>query len=264
MCVEIIHATALVAPSAKLGKNVKIGSFCDIGPDVEIGDNCEIMNHVVITGMVRIGAGAKIYPHAILGCEPQNNRHKGGKTALVIGRNCTIREGVTMHRGSDNSKGLTIIGDNCLFLAYSHVAHDCIIGNNVTFANNVMIGGHVEIGDWVTIGGGGAVHQFVRVGHHAFIGGLAALVHDLIPYGSAIGVQAHLGGLNLIGMKRSNMTRSEINNVRHSVAMLFDRSAALNQRIVDVGLMYEDSPAVQDVLAFLNIKTKRSYCTPLC
>ncbi|MDN5248746.1 acyl-ACP--UDP-N-acetylglucosamine O-acyltransferase [Bartonella sp. TP] len=263
MCAQNIHSTAFVAPAARLGSNVKIGPFTDIGPEVEIGDDCEIMSHVVITGTVKIGAGAKIYPHAVLGCEPQNNRHRGGKTALVIGRNCTIREGVTMHRGSDDSKGITVIGDNCLFLAYAHVAHDCIIGNNVTFANNVMVGGHVEIGDRVIIGGGGAVHQFVRVGHHAFVGGLAALVNDLIPYGSAIGVNAHLGGLNLIGMRRANMPRSEIHNVRHAVEMLFDRTKTLSDRVIDVGCLYEGSPAVQDLLAFLNIKTKRSYCTPL-
>jgi len=154
------------------------------------------------------------------------------------------------------------IGDDCQFLAYAHVAHDCILGNHVTFSNNVMIGGHVTIGDHVIIGGGGAVHQYGRVGHHAFVGGLAALVTDLIPYGMAIGVHAHLGGLNIIGMKRSGLTRTEIHNVRHAVAQLFDRSKPLQQRADEVSRLYPTSKAVGDVIAFVKADAKRPFCTP--
>ncbi|WP_420962025.1 acyl-ACP--UDP-N-acetylglucosamine O-acyltransferase [Brucella sp. IR073] len=257
-----IHPTALVEKGAELGVGVTIGPFCHVQAGAVIGDNTELMSHVVVTDATTLGAGSKVYPHAILGCDPQNGKHKGGPTTLIIGRNCTIREGVTMHRGSDSSRGYTSVGDNCSFLAYAHVAHDCDLGNNVTFANNVMIGGHCVIGDNVIIGGGGAVHQFCRVGHHAFVGGLAALVSDLIPYGMAIGVHAHLGGLNIIGMKRSGMPRAEIHNIRHASHMLFDRTKPLRERAADVIAAYPDSAAVADLVAFISVDTKRAYCTP--
>lgn len=262
MALAQIHSTALVEQGAKLGKNVIIGPFCCISAEANIGDNCELMSHVVVMGATTIGAGAKIYPHAILGADPQNNKHKGGRTTLLIGKNCIIREGVTMHRGSDNALGATIIGDDCQFLAYAHVAHDCVLGNHVTFSNNVMIGGHVVIGDYVIIGGGGAVHQFVRVGHHAFVGGLAALVNDIIPFGSAIGVNAHLAGLNIIGMKRSGLPRPEIHVLRHAVAKLFDRTKPIRERAQDVRAEFSNSPAVADMINFIEEGGKRSFCTP--
>lgn len=257
-----IHPTACVEAGAQLGKNAIIGPFCYIGADAVIGDNCEVMSHATIIGATTIGVNSKIYPHAVLGADPQNNKHKGGRTRLEIGENCIIREGVTMHRGSDNSLGRTIIGNNCMFLAYAHVAHDCILGDHVTFSNNVMIGGHVVVGDYVIIGGGGAVHQFVRVGHHAFVGGLAALTGDLIPYGMAIGVHAWLGGLNIIGMKRSGLERSEIHALRHAVSMLFDRTKPIRERAVDVLAAYPQSKTVADMVAFIEEDSKRSFCTP--
>lgn len=257
-----IHPTALVEDGAKLGNNVKIGPFCHISSEAEIGDGCHLMSHVVVMGATSLGANSVVYPHAVLGADPQNNKHKGGRTTLVIGKNCIIREGVTMHRGSDSSLATTIVGDDCQFLAYAHVAHDCVLGNHVTFSNNVMIGGHVVIGDYVIIGGGGAVHQFVRVGHHAFVGGLAALVGDLIPYGTAIGVHAWLGGLNIIGMKRSGLPRNEIHAMRHAVPMLFDRSKPVRARAEDVRAAFPDSSAVADMINFVEADHKRSYCTP--
>jgi UDP-N-acetylglucosamine acyltransferase len=257
-----IHPTALVEKGVELGVGVRVGPFCHVQAGAVLGDGVELMSHVMVTDATTLGAGSKVYPHAILGCDPQNGKHKGGPTTLIIGRNCTIREGVTMHRGSDSSRGYTSIGDNCSFLAYAHVAHDCDVGNHVTFANNVMIGGHCVIGDYAILGGGAGVHQFCRVGHHAFVGGLAALVGDLIPFGMAIGVHAHLGGLNIIGMKRSGMPRAEIHNVRHASRMLFDRSKPLRQRAADVLAAFPDSPAVNDLLAFISVDTKRAYCTP--
>lgn len=258
-----IHPTALVEDGATIGENVSIGPFCHIGPNVTICDNCKLMSHVVVTGVTTMGEGATVYHHAIIGGAPQNGKHKGGYATLVIGKNCLIREGVTMHTGSDTSTGTTTIGDNCTFLAYAHVAHDCVLGNNVTFANNVMIGGHVTIGDSVIIGGGGAVHQFCRVGHHAFVGGLAALVHDLIPFGSAIGVHAHLAGLNIVGMKRSGMARADIHILRHAVKLLFDRRHPVRENAVEVAAQYGTSSAVQDLLLFMDFSSKRSYCAPL-
>lgn len=257
-----IHPTAFVEAGAKIGENVIVGPFCHIGSDAEIGDNSELMSHVVVVGATSLGTNARVYPHAVLGAQPQNNKHKGSRTTLVVGKNCIIREGVTMHRGSDTSLGVTVVGDDCQFLAYAHVAHDCVLGNHVTFSNNVMIGGHVVIGDHVIIGGGGAVHQFVRVGHHAFVGGLAALVGDLIPYGSVVGVHASLRGLNIIGMKRSGLERPEIHNLRHAYAMLFDRTKPVKERAVDVLAAFPESNAVADLIAFVQADSKRAFCTP--
>ena len=168
-----------------------------------------------------------------------------------------------MHTGSDSSVGQQQSVTIARFLAYAHVAHDCTLGDHVTFANNVMIGGHVTIGDGVIIGGGGAVHQFCRVGHHAFVGGLAALVHDLIPYGSAIGVHAHLAGLNIIGMKRGGKPRAEIHAMRHAVKMLFDPKAPVRENAVRVAEAFPDSMIVKDLLSFMDFTAKRSYCAPL-
>lgn len=257
-----IHPTALVEDGAQLGENVYIGPFCVVSNEAQIGDNCVLKSHNVISGATSIGAGTKIFSHAVLGEEPQNNKHKGGRTFLEIGKNCVIREGVTMHRGSDCSTGRTIVGDNCMFLAYAHVAHDSVLGNHVTFSNNVMIGGHTHIGDHVIIGGGAAVHQLVRVGHHAFIGGVTALTKDLIPYGSAVGVHAWLGGLNIIGMKRSGLARTDIHIMRHAVHMLFDKTKPVRERALEVQAAYPDSPAVADLAAFVTVEGRRALCTP--
>ncbi|WP_455478507.1 acyl-ACP--UDP-N-acetylglucosamine O-acyltransferase [Bartonella sp. B10] len=257
-----IHPTSLVEKGAQLGDNVLIGPFCHVDSEAVIGDGCILMSHVVITGKTTLGANSKVFSHAILGTEPQNNKHKGGSTTLSIGKNCTIREGVTMHRGSDSSLGMTIVGDNCQFFCYAHVAHDCCVGNYVVFANNAMIAGHVTVGDYVIIGGGSAVHQFVRIGHHAFIGGVSALVGDLIPYGMAVGVQAKLAGLNIIGMKRAGLERKDIHALRHAVVMLFDRSKPFKERVNDVTCFYPTSQPVLDVIAFIKEEGKRFYCTP--
>jgi UDP-N-acetylglucosamine acyltransferase len=257
-----IHSSALVEVGAVIGENSSIGPFCHIGPNVKIGANCRLMSHVIVDGFTTLGENATVFHHAILGAAPQNGKHKGGPTTLVIGKNCMIREGVTMHTGSDTSTGTTIVGDDCTFLAYAHVAHDCVLGNKVTFANNVMIGGHVTIGDSVIIGGGGAVQQFCRVGHHAFVGGLAALVTDLIPFGSAVGVHAHLAGLNIIGMKRSGMPRAEIHAMRHAVKLLFDRSNTVRENAVEVEKQYGSFAIVQDLLQFMDFSSKHKYCVP--
>lgn len=263
MAETIIHPTAFVEDGAQLGAGVYVGPFCHIQSGAVIGDGSQLMSHVVVTGATRLGAHAQVFPHAVLGCEPQNGKHTGGPTTLEIGTNCTIREGVTMHCGSDTSRGRTIVGDHCTFLAYAHVAHDCIVEDHVTFANNVMVGGHCEIGHRAILGGGSAVHQFTRIGHHAFVGGMAAVAGDVIPFGMVIGVHAHLGGLNIIGMKRSGMDRKEIHAVRHASRMLFDRTKPVQDRANDVKLAYADSKAVADLIDFVTTDSKRAFCTPL-
>ncbi len=245
-----------------LGAGVEIGPFCVVGNDVTLGDGVRLHSHVVITGATTVGERCEIFPQAVLGCPPQNTRHQGGRTTLTIGAGTTIREGVTMHTGTDNARGATTVGSNCNFLAYSHVSHDSIVGNHVTFANNVMIGGHCEIGDHVIIGSGAALHQFVRIGHHAFVGGLTGIEGDLIPFGMATGDRADLGGLNIVGMRRSGIPRDDIHALRHAYKALFDRSRPIQENAVRVAELYADSALVQDMVAFVRSGGKRAFVTP--
>lgn len=258
-----IHTTALIENGAQIGANCTIGPFAHIGPEVVLGDNSTVMTHAVITGATTIGEGAKIFHHAVLGGLPQNTAHKGGKTTLTIGRNCTIREGVTMHVGTDMARGATVVGDNCMFLAYSHVAHDCVIGNRVTFANNVMIGGHCEIGDNVIIGGGGGVHQFCRLGNNSFIGGLAGVAGDLIPFGMVISNAGNVAGINIVGMKRAGISRDEINAMRKAFKMLFDRNFPIQENVARIKEAFPGSAVVKQVLDFIGAGGKRPFSVPL-
>ncbi|MFZ2100370.1 MAG: acyl-ACP--UDP-N-acetylglucosamine O-acyltransferase [Oricola sp.] len=259
----VVHPTAFVEPGAELGNGVRIGPFCHVGPHVALGDNVELMSHVVVIGDTTIGAGSRVFPHAVLGAEPQNVAYKGERTKLTIGRNNTIREGVTMHLGTGNARGETTVGDNCMFLAYAHVAHDCVLGSHVTFSNNVMIGGHTTIGDRVIVGGGAGIHQFCNVGHHAFIGGLAAVVNDVIPYGMVIGERSYLAGLNLVGLKRSGMSKDDINTLRHAFREVFaDNGIPLRenaQRLLD---NYPDNESIRDIAEFILTDSKRKFITP--
>lgn len=259
-----IHPTAVIESGAELGKRVRIGPFCHVGPHAVIGDDVELISHVVVIGDTTIGSKTRVFPQAVLGGEPQNTAYKGERTTLVIGRNNTIREGVTMHIGTGNSRGETTVGDNCMFLAYSHVAHDCVLGDHVVFSNNVMIGGHTTIGDRVIVGGGAGIHQFCNVGHHAFVGGIAAVVHDVIPYGMVIGNRAYMAGLNLVGMKRSGMTREDINSLRQAYKELFaenGRTLRENARLLKDE--YAGNAAIQDIADFILVDSKRKFTTPL-
>ena len=258
-----IHPTALVEAGAELGPGVVIGPFCHIGPHVKLGANVEVMSHCVVTGDTTLGDNVRVFPHAVLGGEPQNVAYKGERTTLTVGRNTVIREGVTMHLGTGNARGETVVGNSCMFLAYSHVAHDCIIGDHVTFANNVMIGGHTQIDDRVIVGGGAAIHQFCHVGHHAFIGGMAGVEHDVIPYGLVMGNRAHLAGLNLVGMKRSGMPREEINALRHGFKKLFaDNGLSLRENATQLAEDAAGSAVVRDVALFVLADSKRKFTTP--
>lgn len=258
----LIHPSAIVDKGAELGNNVRIGPFCHVTADVVLGDDVELIGHVTILPGTRLGAGCQVYPNAVLGGAPQNFKHKGGRTTLEIGSGCIIRESVTMHCGTDTSRGRTTVGNNCLFMAQSHVAHDCSVGDNVTMANNSSLGGHVEIANNVIISGYAAVHQFVRIGHHAFLGGFAAVVGDVIPYGMAVGDRATLRGLNVVGMKRSGMSRAQIFGLRRAYRMLFDPQRPLAENIPLVREAFADSPEVMDVVNFLAVREKRQFTVP--
>ncbi|MGO7423226.1 acyl-ACP--UDP-N-acetylglucosamine O-acyltransferase, partial [Rhizobium ruizarguesonis] len=205
-----IHPMAVVEDGATIGEGVKIGPFCHVGSHVILHANVELLSHAVVTGRTVIGKGTRIFPMAVVGGDPQSVHHGGEETTLTVGANCTIREGVTMNTGTADFGGQTIVGDNNLFLANSHVAHDCRVGNHVIMSNNVMLAGHVVIEDRVILGGGSAVHQFTRVGRHAFVGGLSAVSYDVIPYGMLNGNPGLLSGLNVVGMTRAGVDRAVI------------------------------------------------------
>lgn len=257
-----IHSTAVVAASARIGQGVSIGPFCVVGANAEIGDNCELMSHVVVEGHTSIGEGTTIHPFVVLGHGPQDLKPAAEASRLSIGRNCILREHVTMNNGTQRGGAHTRVGDNCFFMVNAHVAHDCVVGNNVTLVNNVMLAGHCQIGDNVIMGGGSAVHQFTRVGHNAFIGGLAAVEHDVIPYGMALGNRAYLGGLNIIGLKRRGVTRADIHALRHAFRMLFDTSRPLLDQMALVEQLYPEQAIVGEVLAFIRTRGKRALLTP--
>jgi len=257
-----IHPSSVIEPGAVLGEGVRIGPFCLVGPEVVLGDGVELISHVSITGATTIGAGCKIYPNAALGAEPQNLSHKGGRTTLTIGRNTIIRESVTIHTGSDSSRAATTVGDDCFIMAYSHIAHDCSVGNRVTMANSATLAGHCDIGDNVTIGGFTAVLQFSRVGNNAFLAGMSGISGDVIPYGMAQGNLARLRGLNVVGMRRSGMSRDDIEAVKDAYRVIFDRSTTLAENLERARATFASSPLAMSIVDFLSVRGKRYFITP--
>ncbi len=258
----LIHPMAVVEAGAQIGQGARIGPFCHVSAEAVIGDGVELVSHVSVMGATSIGASTKVYPMAVLGAPPQNNKHKGGRTTLVIGQNCTIRESVTMHLGTDTSRGETTIGDNGNFLAYVHIAHDCVVGKNATFANGATLGGHCEVGDNVYIGGLTALHQFVRAGDNAFIGGCSAVVGDVIPYAIVSGNHAKLRGLNIVGLKRAGLPRADIYLLRSAYRKLFDSSHTLAENIELAKAEFASSPIAMKIIDFIASRGKRQYTVP--
>ena len=257
-----IHSSAVIETGAQIGTNVTVGPFCHIGPHVTLGDNSVLHSHAVVFGNTTIGKAAKIFPFASVGHEPQDLKFHGEENSLVIGDSCTIREGVTINPGTEGDDGQTIIGNNCFFLANSHVAHDCKIGNNVIFSNAVMLAGHCHVGNNVIMGGGAGIHQFCRIGNNAFVGGLAGVENDVIPYGMALGNRAYLGGLNLIGMKRAGVKRESINKARKAFKSIFSSDVPITDAVIEVEKEMGEDPIVSDILNFINASDNRSLCTP--
>lgn len=257
-----VHPSAVVEPGAKLGVGVHVGPLCHVGPEVTLGDGVYLAGHVSVTGATTIGQGTKVQAFAALGGPPQDAKHKGGRTTLTIGANCDIRESVTMHRGSDTAHGATTVGDNGFFLAYSHVAHDCIVGSNVTLTNGATLGGHCEVGDQVIVGGLTAVHQFVRIGRRAFLGGCSAVVGDVIPYGMAVGNRAKLRGFNIVGLKRAGMSRSELTTLRTAYNRLFSTERPLSENAELVRAQFAGSEAVIEIVDFITSRGKRHFAVP--
>ena len=257
-----IHPSAVVAHAARLGRGVEIGPFCTVGPDVVLGDDVRLVSHVAISGRTTIGAGTRVFPFASLGHEPQDLKFRGESSELRIGAACVIREGVTMNPGTAAGGLLTSVGDRSVFLAQSHVAHDCRVGSEVIFSNNVMLAGHCTVGDHAILGGGAAVHQFVRLGQHSFIGGLAGVEHDVIPYGIALGNRAHLAGLNVVGLKRRGFSREVIHDLRRAYKSLFSAGGTLRERIAAVAAEFGTHAQAREILDFLREGGERAICVP--
>ena len=257
----MIHKTAIVDNKAKVSNSANIGPYSVIGPNVEIGENVIIHSHVNISGNTKIGNGNKIYPFASIGNDPQDLKYNGEETKLVIGNNNKIREYVTINPGTVGGGGLTKIGNNCLFMISSHIAHDCHVGNNVIIANNVPLGGHVTIDDNVVIGGNSAVQQFTRIGKLAMIGGMTGVLHDVIPYGLSIGNRNYLQGLNLIGLRRAKFDNKNILGLSKAYKEIF-----VTENLVDnlskLNGVFKENPLVKDVIEFITKDKKRSICTP--
>lgn len=257
-----VHVSSIVAPGARLGAGVRIGPFCTIGPDAELGDDCELVSHVVVAGRTRIGPRTRIFPFASVGHAPQDLKYRGESSSLEIGADCQIREGVTINPGTRSGGMVTRIGDRCVLLANAHVGHDSTLGDDVILSNNVMIAGHVRIGECANLSGGVAVHQFSRIGAHAFVGGLSGLEGDLIPFGLAFGNRAHLAGLNLVGLRRRNFSRESIAALQGAYRVLFADAGVHKERIEEVAETFGADPHVVALVDFLRAAGDRPLCRP--
>jgi UDP-N-acetylglucosamine acyltransferase len=254
---KMTNTNSVIHPNAKIGKNSTIGNFCQIGEEVIIGENCEVMSHANIQGVTSIGSGNIIYPFASIGTNPQDLKYKGEKTKLIIGNNNTIREHVTINTGTVQDKGITTVGNNCLLMIGSHIAHDCSIGNSVILANNVAIAGHCLIDDEVIIGGNSAVQQFCSLGKGAMIGGMTGVDKSVLPYTLAMGNRCYFENLNLVGLKRKGHDTKIITEYRDAIKIFFE-----DRRKID-SIKASKNPLVIDLLDFLTKNVNKQLCVPL-
>ena len=258
----MIHISSLISKKAKIGNNVKVGPFCNIGDFVQVDDDVELISNVHIEGNTKIGKGTKIFPFGSIGTTPQDLKYNNEPNGLTIGERNTIREYVTINPGTGGGGGQTIIGNDCLFMISSHIAHDCKVGNNVIIANNVPLGGHVTIEDSVIIGGNSAVQQFSRIGRLAMIGGMTGVLKDVIPFGLSIGNRNYLQGLNLIGLRRKNYENKKIMDLDKAYKEIFS-SKKLHENLSKINSEFKDNELVEEVINFIARDKKRPICTPL-
>jgi len=258
----MIDKTSIIHKNAKISKNVKIGPYTVIGPHVELNDNVEIHSHVHIEGNTTIGSETIIFPFASIGTDPQDLKFKGEKNKLIVGKKNIIREYVTINPGTEGGGGVTTIGDNCLFMISSHIAHDCKVGNNVVIANNVPLGGHAIIEDGVIIGGNSAVQQFTRIGRLAMIGGMTGVLNDVIPFGLSFGNRNYLKGLNLIGLRRKKYENKKIIELSEAYKKIFIKGN-LYQNVSRINGEYKENDLIKEVTDFILKDKKRPICTPI-
>ena len=257
----MIHNSSVIDKKAKIGKDVKVGPFCYVGPNVQISDGVELISNVHIEGNTKIGSGTRIFPFASIGTQPQDLKYKGESSTLDIGENNTIREYVTINPGTSGGGGKTVMGNNCLLMISSHVAHDCFIGNDVVIANNVPLGGHVTVEDSVVIGGNSAVQQFTRIGRLAMIGGMTGVLKDVIPFGLSFGNRNYLRGINLIGLKRKKYENKKIMELDSAFKKIFS-SKNIHENLSKINGEYKGNDLVAEVISFISKDKKRPICTP--
>jgi UDP-N-acetylglucosamine acyltransferase len=256
-----IHPTAVIDQGATIGPGCSIGPFCIVGPEVTLAENVTLKSHAVVTGWTDIGAGTIIFPFACVGEVPQDLKFKGERTRLIVGARCRIREGATLNTGTSGGGGITRVGDDCLLMTGSHIGHDAQVGNRVILANQAAVAGHCQIGDDVIIGGLSGVHQWVRVGHGAIIGAVTMVTNDVLPHGLVQGPRGELDGLNLVGLKRRGVERSEITALRAGYQMLAQGDGTFldrARRLADES----ESPHVREMTDFILSATDRSFLTP--
>ena len=258
----MIHSSSVISKKAKIGNNVKIGPFCVIGDNVLLEDGVDLISNVHIEGNTKIGKKTKIFPFACIGTSPQDLKYENETNSLLIGERNTIREYVTINPGTRGGGGQTTIGNDCLLMISSHIAHDCKVGNNVIIANNVPLGGHVTIEDSVVIGGNSAVQQYTRIGRLAMIGGMTGVLKDVIPFGLSIGNRNHLQGLNLIGLRRKNYENKKIMELNKAYDEIFS-SKNFHENLSKINGEFEDNELVEEVVNFITKDKKRAICTPL-
>ena len=257
----MIHDTAIISETSKLGDNVEIGAYSIIGPNVKISNNTKIHSHVNITGNTSIGTGNEIFPFSSIGTPPQDLKYKGEKNSLIIGDNNKFREYVNINPGTEQGGGVTKIGNNNLFMVYCHVAHDCTVSNNIVLANNVQVGGHVFIQNNAIIGGSCAVHQFSRIGESSMIGGMTGVLSDVIPFGLSLGNRNNLAGLNLIGLRRAKVTNENIKIIQEAYNIIF-KSSNFRSNIENLNSDIKKNQFVSKIIDFINSDKKRAIAVP--
>ena len=257
---QTIHPTAIIDAAAQLGSGVTIGAYSVVGPHVTLGDGVKLYSHVVIDGYTTVGAGCEVWPFAVLGATPQHTRYAGEPSELHIGANCVIREHVTMHPGTAIGAMQTIVGNNGLFFAGAHVAHDCVVGDRVIFANNAALGGHVEIGDHVMLGGFAAVQQWCRVGAHAMVGAHSLVDADVMPFTLAAGNRATLSGINVIGLERRGFSPEIIVGLRDLFRNLIRGNGLFATRLVAVQERFAGTAEYDAVIEFIKTAGRNGVC----
>lgn len=257
-----IHPTAVVDPAARIAEGCKIGPYCIVGPTVSLGEGVELHSHVVVEGRTTIGARTRIFPFSSIGQPPQDLKYKGEPSELRIGSGNLIREHVTMNTGTEGGGMVTQVGDNCLFMPGSHVAHDCKIGNHVIMANHTTLAGHVVLEDYVIMGGLSGAQQFVRIGRGAIIGAMAGAKSDVIPYGMVMGRPGLLAGLNLIGLKRAGVDGKEIQDLKKAYDHLFSTEGTFAERLDTVEQTYGGRGTIDTLVGFLRAETSRPILQP--
>ena len=258
-----IHDSAIVSPDAQIADDVKIGPFCMVGPEVTLEAGCVLHNGVTIEGRTHLEEGCELFTGAVIGKDPQILGYEPSPVSRIeIGARTIIREHATVHPGSAEHGGLTRVGSDCLLMIGVHIAHDCILADRCVLANNATLAGHVQIGEQVWLGGLAAVHQHCRIGAHAFVGGGAILVDNVIPYSIVVGNHARLAGINIVGLRRRGFSRQSIHDLRAAYRMLFADEGSFVERIEDTQAAYGGSPEVEKLLQFIEKNTGRALCMP--